>query len=135
MAAFNKFNVFVEDVIKKVHNLQTDQLMVALTNVAPDAMDAVLTDLTEINYANLSSRVVSTTSCVQTAGLLKLVVADLVLNATGVVQTFQYVVLYNNTAAGKNLIGWYDRGGTITLVNGDSVTIDFSQAAGVLTLQ
>ena len=37
MAAFNKFNQFVEDLAKGVHNLDTGALKVLLTNTAPVA--------------------------------------------------------------------------------------------------
>lgn len=137
MAAFNKFNFFVEDLAKKVHNLATDQLGVALcaTGSAPTATNHVLTDITQISYTNLSSRNITTTSCVQTAGLLKLVIVDLVLTASGAVAAFQYVVLYNTTPASGNLIGWYDYGSALTLANAETFTTDFDQAGGALTLQ
>lgn len=35
MATFNVFNSFYEALAEKVHNLGSDQLMVALSNVAP----------------------------------------------------------------------------------------------------
>ncbi len=37
MATFNKFNFFVQDVANSTHNLGTNQLTVALTDVAPVA--------------------------------------------------------------------------------------------------
>lgn len=52
MAAFNKFNAFVEAVAEKVHNLGADTLKVMLTNVAPVATNSVKADLTEIAAGN-----------------------------------------------------------------------------------
>ena len=49
MATFNKFNQFVEDLAKKVHNLNSDTLKVALSNTAPVAANAVFADITEIS--------------------------------------------------------------------------------------
>lgn len=135
MATFNKFDSFVEALAEKVHNLGSDQLMVALTNTAPVAGNSVLTNLTEITYTNLSSRVLSTTSSSQTAGLYKLVVADLVLTASGAVGPFRYVAVYNNTATNKELIGWADYGSSISLASGETFTIDSDQVNGLLTLQ
>lgn len=133
MATFTKLNAFIEAVYEKKHNLGSDQLMVALTNVAPNAATHTkLADLTEISYANLSSRVVTVSSSGQTAGLYKLVCADLVLTASGAVGPFQYVYLYNNTATDKDLIGVWDRGAAVTLANGETFTIDFDQTNGVL---
>lgn len=137
-ATFNKFQPFVEALAKKKHNLGTDQLKVALCNAAnpPLAADAVLTDQVEIAYTNLSSRLVTTTSCVQTAGLLKLILVDLVLAAAGgSVAPFRYVVLYNDTATNDDLIGWFDYGADQTLLDTETLTVDFDAAAGALTLQ
>jgi len=134
MATFQKFNGFVEALAEKKHNLGSDQIKVALTNTAPVAGNAVLADLTEITYTNLSARDVTTTSSEQTAGTYKLVLEDLTLTATGgSVGPFRYVVLYNDTAANKDLIGRYDRGAAITLADGESLLIDFD-AANALTL-
>ena len=60
MAAFNKFNSFVEALAEKAHNLGSDQLTVALSTVAPVATDSTLSDITEVAYTNLSSRYAQT---------------------------------------------------------------------------
>lgn len=136
MATFNKFNAFVADLANKVHNLGSDQLELALSNTAPAAANAVLADITEISYTNLSSRLVTTSSSSQTSGLYKLILANLVLTASGAVATFRYVILYNSTPTNKNLIGWYDYGAAITLQNsGETFTTDFDQTNGAIELQ
>ena len=135
MAAFNKFNAFAENVAEGVHNLGSNQLRIALTNTAPVAGNSVLADLTEITYTNLSARNVTTSSSAQTGGVYKLTCADLVLTASGgSVGPFRYVVLYNDTAAGDPLIGWFDYGSSITLASGETLTVDFDQVNGVVTL-
>jgi hypothetical protein len=134
MAAFNKFNFFVQDLAQKVHNLATDQITVALCSVAPVATNHILSDITQISYTNLSARNVTTTSCVQTSGTLNFILADLVLTASGAVAGFRYVVLYNSTAASGNLIGWYDYGSTLTLANTETFTIDLDNVTGLLTI-
>ncbi len=135
MATFNKFNAFVEALAEKVHNLGSDQLTVALTNTLPTASNSVLADITQISYTNLSSRNITTTSSSQTSGLYKLILADLTLSATGAVGPFRYVVIYNSTAASGNLIAWFDYGSSISLANGDTLTIDFDPSTGILQLQ
>lgn len=134
MASFNKFNSFVEAMAEKAHNLGSDQLKIALSNSAPVAGNAVLADLTEISYTNLSTRNVTTSTSAQTSGTYKLVCADLVLTASGgSVATFRYVVLYNDTAASDELIGWWDYGSGVTLADTQTFTIDFDGSNGVLT--
>ena len=136
MAVFNKFDCFVENVAEKVHNLGSDQLTLALTNSAPSAANTVLANITEISYTNLSTRNITTSSSSQTSGLYKLVVADTTLTSTGgSTGPFRYVVVYNSTAAGGPLIGWYDYGTALTLNSGESLTVDFDQTNGLLTIQ
>jgi hypothetical protein len=134
MATFNKFQPFVEAVAEKKHNLGSDQLVVALTNVVPVNTNAILTDITQISYTNLSTRNVTTSASAQTSGTYKLTLTDLVLTASGAVATFRYVVLYNDTATNDDLIGWWDYGSAVTLANGETFTVDFDGSAGVLTI-
>lgn len=134
MATFAKFNSFVEAVAEKVHNLGSDALKIALTNTIPVATNTQLADLTEIAYTNLSARAVTTGSSAQSSGTYKLVCTDLVLTASGNVATFRYVVLYNDTAGNKELIGWWDKASTVTLANGETFTVDFDGTNGVLQI-
>jgi hypothetical protein len=128
MPAFNKFNAFVENVAEGVHNLQTGQLVVALTNSAPVATNSTLSDLTQITYTNLSSRNVTTSSSSQTSGTYSLVLADLTLTASGSVGPFRYVVLYNDTptSPADPLIGWYDYSSSITMADAETFVVDFA---------
>ena len=133
MATFNKFNSFVEALAEGAHNLGADTLTIALTNTAPAATNTVLTNITEISYTNLSSRVLTSVTSAQTSGTYTLDAADLVLTASGTVPTFRYVVLYNDTAINDELIGYYDYGSAVDLLNGETFTITFD-ASGILTL-
>src|SRR5687768_4178915 len=115
MAAYNKFNSFVEALAEKVHNLQSDQLVVALTNAAPSAANSVLTSISQISYANCSSRNITTSSSGQSGGTYSVVLQDLTLTASGgPVGPFRYVVIYNDTAANDELVAFYDYGTSIT---------------------
>lgn len=134
MATFSKFNSFVEAIAEKKHNLGSDQLKIALTNVAPAAANSVLADITEIAYTNLSARDVTTSSSAQTSGTYKLTLADLTLTASGNVATFRYVVLYNDTATNDELIGYWDYGSAVSMVNLDQFVIDFDASLGVLQI-
>lgn len=137
MATYVKFNSFVEALAEKAHNLASDQIKVALcaTANAPVAGNTVLADLVEIAYTNLSSRNITTVSSGQTAGTYKLVLDDLTLTVSGgAVAAFQYIVLYNDTAAGKELIGFYDYGSSVSLADGDQFILDFSPTNGVIQI-
>lgn len=139
MVTFNKFNQFVGDLAKGVHDFTSDvtsTVTVALcaSANAPVATNSVLADLTEVSYTNLSSRVVTGITSEQTTGTVHITATDLVLTATGTVATFRYVVLYNDdpTSPADPLIGWYDYGADVTLQNGETFTLDF--ATDILTL-
>lgn len=138
MATFNKIYSFVENVAEKVHNLGSDQLKVALTNTAPVATNTVLANLTGVfattNLSGATPFNLTVSSSAQTTGTYKLVIADLVLTATGAVGPFRYIAIYNDTATNKELIGWYDYGSSITMASGDTFTCDFDQVNGVLTI-
>lgn len=134
MASYVKFNSFVENLAEKVYNLQSDSLKVALTNSAPSASNTVLANITEISYTNLSSRVLTVSSSVQTSGTYKLVIADLVLTASGAVGPFRYIVIYDDTATNDELICYFDYGSSISLANTDTLTLDFDGTNGLLQI-
>ena len=134
MASFNKFYSFTEAVAEKKHNLGSDQLVVALTNTVPVNTNTQLSDITQISYTNVSTRNITTTTSTQTSGTYKLVLADLVLTASGTVGPFRYIVIYNDTATNDELIGYYDYGSSLSLASGDTFTCDFDASNGVLTI-
>jgi len=144
MATFNKVNDFV---LNAVHNmdLASDQVVVALSNTAPASEspnpatdgNGVLANVTQVSYGNLSSRSVTTSSSTQTSGTYKLVLADVTLTSSGgATGPFRYVYIYNDTVTSPAdpLIGYYDYGSSLTLNDGDSLTVDFSAANGVLQI-
>lgn len=138
MATFNKFHSFVEALAEKVHNLGSDTLTVALSNTLPVNTNTQLSNITQISYTNIqdgttTGRNLAGVTSAQTSGTYTLDANDLVLTATGTVPTFRYVVLYNDTATNDELIGWYDYGATVDLLNGETFTITWD-AAGILTL-
>lgn len=135
MATPTFFNSFKEALSEKVHNLGSDQLKIALTNSAPSTSNTVLANITEITYTNLSSRDVTRISSSQTSGTYKLDLTDLVLTSTGgSTGPFRYIVLYNDTATSDELIYFLDYGSSITLAAGESLTINFDNSTGAITL-
>lgn len=139
MASFVKIDKFVLNLGKKVFNLSTDQLKVALTNTAPTASTVnQYSDLTSpLATTNLSGATpfnITTTSFTQTSGTAKLVLADLTLTATGAVGPFRYAVIYSDTATNDEIIGYYDFGGSVTMATTETFIIDFSATTGALTI-
>lgn len=133
MSTYMKFDQFVEDKAKGVHDLSSDQLSVFLTNVTPVKTNAVLADITEIDYTNLSARELTTISALQTDGTFRLLLANLTLAASGgPVAPFRWVGVYNDTptSPADPLIAWSDAGGIVNLVDGQSFDVTFDQANG-----
>lgn len=129
MATFNKFQPFVEARNEGKHNFASDSLKIALTNTAPNATDATLSQITEVSYTNCSSRAVTTSSSSQTGGTYSLVCADLILTASGgSVGPFRYIILYNDTATNDDLISYWDYGSSITLADTENFLIDFGSS-------
>jgi len=138
MAAFIKFQPFVEKVAEKTFDLGADTLKVALTNSDPGATATQLSEVTQISGTNgytTGGTQATISSSAQTSGTYKLVLADVTFTASGgSMGTFQYVVLYDDTATNDELIGYWDYGTTITITNGNSFLVDFDASAGVLTI-
>jgi hypothetical protein len=139
MVAFNKFNVFTEDVAEKAHNLGSDTLKVALTNTAPSAADTTWNTTSHpvpaaANGYTAGGNTLTISSSAQTSGAYKLVIADSVFTASGgSIGPVRYAIIYNSTASAKP-IGWYDYGSSITLLDGETLTIDLDPTNGLLTI-
>jgi len=136
MAAFAKFNPFVEYAFEKAVNLGSDTLKVMLTNTAPTSSNGLKADLTEISSGNgytSGGTAATISSSAQTSGTYKLVVADVVFTASGgSIGPFRYAVLYDDTSTSDVLIGYWDYGSSISLADGESFTVDFPSDTGVL---
>lgn len=138
MAAYQKFNCFVEDFAEKKHDLGSDTLKIVLSNTAPSAANTLLANITQITAANgytAGGAAVTITDSSQTAGTYKLVGNDVVFTAAGgSIGPFRYAVLYNDTAADDPLIGFWDRGSSTSILDGETLTIDLDQTNGILTI-
>lgn len=141
MAAYNKFQDFVEQLNKAVHDLDgTHTLKVMLTNVAPVATNTVKADLTEIAAGNgytAGGTALTSVSLTEASGTTTLDAADVVFTASGgAIAQFRYAVLYNDTPTtplADPLIAWWDHGSAVDLADGESFTVQFN-ASGIFTL-
>ena len=138
MATFQKFNQFPEDLCKGVHNFTSDAtctLVFALSAVAPDAANTVIADITQIAYTNCSSRTVTGVTAEQTGGVCPITANDLTLTASGgAIADFRYIILYNSDTASGSLIGFWDTGSTQTLLDGQSLLLDFTTGIATVTV-
>jgi hypothetical protein len=140
MAAFNKFNAFVEHMAEKVHDLGADTIKIMLTNTAPTAANSVKADLTEIAAGNgytAGGLTLSRTSSAQTSGTYRLIMVDGVFTAAGgSFAAARYAVCYNDTptSPADPLIGWWDYGASFTLLDTETLTIDLDGVNGLLAL-
>ena len=139
MAVFNKFSSFVEALAEGAHNLGSNVLKIMLTDSAPLATNTVKANLTDISAGNgypAGGTAVTITASSQTYGLYKLVGNDVVFTASGgSIGPFRYAALYNDTATNDELIGWWDYGASITLLAGETLTVDLDAVNGILTIQ
>lgn len=154
MPTLQKFQDFAEQVLRGKHDFGTHVLKVALTNTAPAAANNALANITQVAASGgyvaggyvldgititraeeQVKVVVNDAVATVTTSVTRLKIADEVIAAAGgSVGPFRYAVIYNDTATGKPLVGFVDRGDSITLLDGESLTLDFDATAGVLVL-
>lgn len=136
MAAFTKFQDFVERLGTKQHDLNGDTFKVFLTNEAPvAASDTVKGDMAEITAQNgyPSGGTDIQNAATESGGTLTMTAVDVTFTASGgSFGPFQYAVIYNDTNATKYLLGYYDYGSAVTVLDGESFKVDFG--ASLLTL-
>lgn len=127
MPALTKFAAWIDTAVSTA-NMKTDQFVVALSNTAPNASTHdELADITEISYTNCSSRNLTISSAATASGIFSLTLADLTLTASGgSVGPFRYIIIYDDTVTGDKLVGFVDRGSSLTLASGESVLLDFT---------
>jgi hypothetical protein len=132
MAAYNKFNDFTEQQLIGTHDWDSNVFKIMLTNSAPAATNSTKSQLTEITAGNgYTAGGTATTITVTETPPGTAVVQGTQVSFTasgGSIGPFQYAVLYNDTAASKNLVAWWDYGSAVTLNAGDSFTVKFNNA-------
>ena len=140
MAAFVKYNSFIDELSKGGHNLQTAVFKVALTNTAPTAASDTVWNTTvapapaAANGYSTGGNTLTTSSATTTAGTFKLVLADSVFTAAGgQIGPVRYAIIYNSSATNK-LVGYYDYGSSLTLNDTETLTVDLDATTGLLTL-
>lgn len=133
MASFNKYQDFVEQLGKGVHQLHAagHTLKTMLSNTAPNAAThTVRADSTEISGGNgyTSGGEDTQNDFTESSGTGSCTGTDIVWTASGgSIATFRYAILYNDTptSPADPLIGWWDYGSSIAPAAGETFTVDF----------
>lgn len=137
MAAYNKFQDYVDQLNRAVHNWAAHSYKAALTNTAPAATNTIFANITEISSGNgypAGGVTLDSVTLSEASGTAKVVIADEVITASGgSIGPFRYVVIYNDTATSPAdaLVCWYDYGSSITLNDTETFTIDFDATNGL----
>lgn len=136
MAAFNKFNNFTKDLVDGNHDFDAHTFKVMLSNTAPVSTNSVKADITEISAGSgyTAGGTATTVTTSTSAGTAKVTGTDVVFTSTGTIGPFRYAVLYNDTAASKPLVGWWDYSSSISLLVAETLTVDFDATNGILTV-
>lgn len=140
MATYNKYQDYADQLIRGVHDWDAHTFKVMLSNTAPNAAThTVRADVTELGAGNGYTSGGTTTSITvsETGGTAKVVGTDVVFTASGgSIGPFRYAILYNDTptSPADPLIGWWDYGSSITLLDTETFTVDFDATNGILTL-
>lgn len=139
MATVTKFQDFTEQLIRGIHDWDAHTFKICLTNTAPVATNTVLTDITQIAAGGgyTSGGNATTITLSETGGTTTVQGTEVVFTSTSAIATFRYFVLYNDTAASKNLIQFWDHGSAVTLAAlGDAFTVRFNNTTPgtILTL-
>lgn len=137
---FNRYNCLTGDLMKKVHNLSTDGFKAMLSNTAPTATHTLPSQVVgELAAGNgyLTGGFVLDNPAVTVDGVdpskWRWFLDDELWTASGgSIGPYRYIIIYNNTAT--KLVGWFDRGSSVTLADGDSGTMNLDNVNGVFSL-
>jgi hypothetical protein len=140
LAAFTKYNFFVDEVAKAGHNMATAVFKCALTNTAPTPLTDTVWNTTvypapaAANNYTAGGNTLTTSSAATATYIFKVVIADTVFTATaGGIGPFRYAIIYNSSATNK-VVGYYDYGSSITLADTETFTVDFDPTNGMIQL-
>jgi hypothetical protein len=138
-SSFYKFNCFNEDLAKGVHQLHAagHTLKAYLTNNTPNAAShAVKADLAGITEgAGFGYDPIDIENDVTTGEPTLVTAGDKTWTASGgSFGPFRYAVIYNDTATGDPLIGYFDYGSGITVGDGESFALNFGASLLSITV-
>lgn len=134
MAAYNKYQDFVEQLCAAKHDLTAagHVFKIYLSNVAPTATDTSkpgsATEISAGNGYTAGGEDVQNTLA-EAGGTATVTGTKVVWTAAGgTIGPFRYVPLYNDTqtSPADALVGWWDYGSALTLQIGETFTVKFN---------
>lgn len=143
MATYTKFNDYVEQLAKAVHNWSSHTFKEFFSNTAPSAANTVLSDITQISNGGGytggagGGLTLDSVTLSESSGTAKVTIADEVFTATGAsVGPLRYVGVYNDSATSPAdaLVCYWDYGSSITLADTETFTSDFDATNGIWTM-
>lgn len=134
MAAYNKFQDFVDQLGQGKHVFGTHVFKVALTNGAPVNTNTILANITQISNANgyTTGGIDAQVTWAEAAGTATATGTMTVWTCvTAPMGPFQYVVLYNDTqtSPADPLVCWWDYGSALTLQIGETFSVKFNNSS------
>lgn len=141
MATYTKYEPFVESLANKIIDMfgTTDTFKIVIHTDAPVvATDDQLADLTQISGANgyTTGGEDIQNDATRTGGTVTMTAVDVVWTAVtgnlGNSTTGRYFSIYDDTAAGDELMCSYDYGATFTVAVGETMTVDFGASLNTL---
>lgn len=141
MATFTFFHEFKKYLGDGTIDLDTHTFKAVLTNTAPTAAtDDQLADITQIANGNgyltggVALASVTWTETGAGLGVWRWNAADFTWTASGgSIGPFRYVIFYDDTAAGDELVGYLDYGTNLTVTDGNAFTVDIG-TSGIFEL-
>ena len=130
MATYAKYQDFVEQLCRAVHNFGSHSFKVALSNGVPDPTHTTLSAITELSTANgyTAGGATTTIGITETTGTVTVTATDpAAWTASGAGISFRYAALYNDTATSPSdaLVAYWDNGSSTTVTAGNTLTVDF----------
>ena len=136
--AGSKFQPFVASIGSALIDFAADTFNVSLSNAAPLATYTLFSSIVEISAVNgypLGGISITGTAYSQSGGVAAFTGSNVVFTAVGgSIGPFRYVVVYDLTSATNPLVAWYDYGSAVTLLSGQSFTVDFTTNTNILTI-
>jgi hypothetical protein len=135
MASYVKYESGAEKIANKEVDLfgTTDTLKVVFHNDAPTvATDDELADLTPVTGTGFASPDIDN-DATRSGGTVTVTAVDKVLTAgAGDWTAGRYISLYDDTATGDPLLGYWDYASSVTLASGETFTVNFG--ASLMTI-